>query len=190
MKNVFIYTMFSILVLSIVGMSLMNPFSQEYSVSTEIGTTSNFKKEGVLFKNWSGEFQSTEKDSSQPGSRFNFSILNDNEKNPLRKILDSASKNNWKIKIEIYKIFGYNQLINRASETVFIKNVEILDRDYAVNKELEERDLSNDFQDGENKSIDENILDSIETGRDTSKFFNGKDTVVYIVVYKDSANKK
>jgi hypothetical protein len=189
MKNVFAYTMLGILVLSTVGMTLMSPFSQNYSTFSETGVIHSLRKEGAIFRTWKAEFISSTKDSSDSSSEFVFYILNDDNKNPLRQTLDSAAKNTWKLKLNFYKVFGYNQLTEKASEKIFVQSIEILDREYAVNKELEERDLGSSVEET-SLSTEEQALDTVETGRDTTRVVNGKDTVVYIVVYKDSAHTK
>jgi hypothetical protein len=109
--------------------SLLSSCSENYSNGERIGVITQFSKTGRFWKSWEGHLNVTQTgmNSSVP---FDFSIDNDQEPDGVVKALDSAAEYGWKVKLIYHETKGWNWFDNRGNTDHFIKQVEILDKNF------------------------------------------------------------
>lgn len=93
-----------------------------------VGFVTHFSKQGVFWKSYEAEVNSSQTGMTSTAKEMDLSIDNDNEDQELVNELDSAQKYGWKVQIDYSQSFGVNCCCNRGQSSKFIKKVEVLDK--------------------------------------------------------------
>lgn len=117
-KKILIYgTLFFIL-----GCSAMSKKGQA------VGFVTHFTRDGVFWKSWDLELNSSQTGMTSTARELDLSIDNENEDASLVNTLDSAQKYGWKVQVDYQQNWGTNCMSNRGSSSMFIKKIEVLDK--------------------------------------------------------------
>ena len=118
------------LILILFCLILLSSCSNNYSNGERIGTVNKLSKKGLIWESWEGHLNLTQTGMTSSAVGFDFSIDNDNEPVGLVGTLDSAAEYGWKVKLVYHQVAGYNWFANRGSTDFFVKEVEVLDRNF------------------------------------------------------------
>ena len=155
-------------IFSVLGLSSC---SENYANGNLIGTVTNFKKSGALFKSWEGHLNVTQT-GMNTAHGFDFSIDNDNEPAGLVATLDSAQQQGWKVELTYHQVYGKNWFSNRGHTDYFVTACRIEDRKFSANG------YGNNLFGGNSQTSNQPV-----------NYVATKDTVVQIVVTLDEARK-
>lgn len=105
---------------------------ENYSKGERIGMITKFSNKGVMCKSWEGHLNATQTGMNS-AEGFDFSIDNDEEEAQLVSVLDSATNEGWKVKLEYHEVFFKNWFSNRGETDYFVNDVIVLDRNMVNN---------------------------------------------------------
>ena len=120
-----------LLLLSIAALCLV-ACTENYSNGEKVGVLTEFAESGILWKSWDGKLNITQTGMNTSGEPFTFSFDNDrNDQTKLIELMKEAQVKGWKIKIIYHRTMGKNWFDNRGRSCYFVKNVEVVDKDFA-----------------------------------------------------------
>jgi len=102
--------------------------SENYSNGERIGFITKFTEKGMIWKSYEGEMNVSQTGMTSNAVEFDFSIDNDAPDQRIINLLDSAVRENWKVRVIYHETYGKNWFGNRGHTNYFVKDVIIEDR--------------------------------------------------------------